>query len=220
MSTLTGREIFHAISRGEILIEPMNPKLVNAHSVDLHLGPVLKRYSPSVPDGGMYPRYSHDSSQNRRHPRQLDPWKGATLGFIDSKFPPDLVEVPLEPIPTRPKEEPGWFLEPGVLYLGATLEYTETRGYRPVLDGRSSTGRLGAFMHVTAGYGDNGFKGYWTLEIAVIEPLILYPGQRLLQISYETLEGEQSFYGETENSSGTYQNHPAEPLGSTSSLKG
>ena len=216
MSTLTGSAILSAMDRGDILIKPLNPKLVNAHSVDLHLGPVLKRYSPlaPAPGDGMYPRYSHNSSPNRRHP-----WRGSALGFIDSKHPPSLVEVPLETIPTRPGDEQGWFLRPGILYLGTTLEYTETRGYRPVLDGRSSTGRLGAFMHVTAGYGDNGFKGYWTLEIAVIEPLILYPGQRLLQISYETLEGDQSFYGETENSSGTYQNHPAEPLGSTSSLK-
>lgn len=188
MSTLTGPAILAAMARGQIKIEPFDPKLVNPHSVDLHLGPTLKVYD--------------------------------TRGrFIDSKYPPGLREHPLEAISSQLGEK-GWFLYPGVLYLGTTLEKTETRGFRPVLDGRSSTGRLGAFMHITAGYGDNGFRGNWTLEIAVIEPLILYPGQRLLQISYETLEGEQTFYGETKNSSGTYQDHPSEPIASKSSLAG
>lgn len=219
MSTLTGSAILEAMRLGAIKIEPFDPKLVNPHSVDLHLGNTLKRYSQRLPESGMYPQYSHNNSPNRRHPRGRDPWKRESFGFIDSKHPPELVDVPLERIPTREGEQ-GWFLYPDVLYLGTTLEFTETRGYRPVLDGRSSTGRLGAFMHITAGYGDNGFRGFWTLEIAVIEPLILYPGQRLLQISYETLEGGQSFYGETGNSSGTYQDHPAEPIASKSSLEG
>ena len=219
MSTLTGPAILAAMKAGKIKIEPFDPKLVNPHSVDLHLGNTLKVYSTGLPGSGMYPRYSHDNNPNKRHPRGRDPWKREAFGFIDSKFPPGIVDVPLEPIPTRP-DELGWFLYPDVLYLGATMESTETRGFRPVLDGRSSTGRLGAFMHITAGYGDNGFKGHWTLEIAVIEPLILYPGQRLLQISYETLEGEQTFYGETGNSSGTYQDQVAEPIASKSSLGG
>ena len=60
--------------------------------------------------------------------------------------------------------ESGLVLRPGKLYLGQTIEYTETFGYIPVLEGRSSIGRLGLHIHVTAGWGDNGFKGNWTLE--------------------------------------------------------
>lgn len=63
--------------------------------------------------------------------------------------------------------EEGLLLEPHKLYLGRTNEFTKTEGFVPMLEGRSSTGRLGLFIHVTAGFGDVGFAGYWTLEIFV-----------------------------------------------------
>ena len=56
----------------------------------------------------------------------------------------------------------GYVLQPNILYLGRTNEYTKTDGYIPMLEGRSSVGRLGVFIHVTAGFGDVGFAGYWT----------------------------------------------------------
>ena len=59
--------------------------------------------------------------------------------------------------------EEGLVLEPHKLYLGRTIEYTETLNLVPMLEGRSSIGRLGLFVHITAGFGDVGFKGYWTL---------------------------------------------------------
>jgi len=96
--------------------------------------------------------------------------------------------------------ESGFLLEAGKLYLGRTLEYTETFNLVPMLEGRSSIGRLGMFVHVTAGFGDVGFKGYWTLEISVIHPLVIYPGVQICQIFYHTVEGEI-----TEYKSGKYQ---------------
>ena len=51
----------------------------------------------------------------------------------------------------------GFLLRPGKLYLGRTAEYTKTEGYIPMLEGRSSIGRLGICIHVTAGFGDVGF---------------------------------------------------------------
>src|SRR5690606_35047853 len=59
--------------------------------------------------------------------------------------------------------ESGLVLEPNRLYLGRTVEYTRTEGFVPMLEGRSSVGRLGLVVHVTAGFGDVGFAGYWTL---------------------------------------------------------
>ena len=50
--------------------------------------------------------------------------------------------------------EDGYVLQPNKLYLGRTNEYTKTDGYIPMLEGRSSVGRLGVFIHVTAGFGD------------------------------------------------------------------
>ncbi len=78
--------------------------------------------------------------------------------------------------------ESGFMLEPNKLYLGRTLEYTKTNDYVPMLEGRSSIGRLGMFIHVTAGFGDVGFEGFWTLEIFVIQPLIIYPSVEICQI--------------------------------------
>ncbi|MDP4145305.1 MAG: dCTP deaminase [Bacillota bacterium] len=96
----------------------------------------------------------------------------------------------------------GLVLEPRKLYLGRTLEYTKTDKYVPMLEGRSSIGRLGLFIHVTAGFGDVGFSGYWTLEIFCVQPIKIYPEVELCQIYYHSLEGEYDKY-----SSGKYQNN-------------
>lgn len=99
-----------------------------------------------------------------------------------------------------PKE--GLVLEPNKLYLGRTKEYTETHKYVPMLEGRSSIGRLGLFVHVTAGFGDVGFCGYWTLEIHCIQPIRIYSDVEICQIYYHSIEGEYDIY-----SSGKYQNN-------------
>lgn len=69
-----------------------------------------------------------------------------------------------------------------------------------MLEGRSSIGRLGLFVHITAGFGDVGFCGYWTLEMFAVQPIRVYPGVQICQIFYHTLQGEV-----TEYESGKYQ---------------
>jgi dCTP deaminase len=96
----------------------------------------------------------------------------------------------------------GLILEPNRLYLGRTIEYTETKNLVPMLEGRSSIGRLGLFVHVTAGFGDVGFRGFWTLEIFCIQPVRIYSGVEVCQIYYHTIEGEYESY-----SSDKYQNN-------------
>jgi dCTP deaminase len=98
--------------------------------------------------------------------------------------------------------EDGLVLEPGTLYLGRTVERTETHALVPMLEGRSSIGRLGMFIHVTAGFGDVGFNGFWTLEISVLKPIRVYPNVEICQIYYHTLIGEI-----TEYSGNKYQNN-------------
>ncbi len=85
--------------------------------------------------------------------------------------------------------ESGFMLEPGRLYLGRTMEYTATHDYVPMIEGRSSVGRLGLSIHATAGFGDVGFCGYWTLEISVIQPVIVYPFVDICQIFYVEAKG-------------------------------
>ncbi len=98
--------------------------------------------------------------------------------------------------PTRPLTIPesGLLLEPGHLYLGRTMERTRTTGFVPMLEGRSSIGRLGMFIHVSAGFGDVGFDGFWTLEITVIHPLRIYPHIEICQIFYHGIQGEVVSY--------------------------
>ena len=98
--------------------------------------------------------------------------------------------------------EEGYLLEPGKLYLGRTVEYTETDKYVPMLEGRSSIGRLGLYIHVTAGFGDVGFSGYWTLEMHCLQPIRIYPNVEICQIYYHTINGEYDLY-----SSGKYANN-------------
>ena len=98
--------------------------------------------------------------------------------------------------------EDGLLLEPNRLYLGRTNEYTSTSRYVPMLEGRSSTGRLGLFIHVKAGFGDIGFSGYWTLEIFCVQPVRIYPNVEICQIYYHDIDGEYELY-----KSGKYQNN-------------
>lgn len=98
--------------------------------------------------------------------------------------------------------EEGLLLETNKLYLGRTMEHTRTEGLVPMLEGRSSVGRLGLFIHITAGFGDVGFSGFWTLEIFCVQPIRIYPGVEICQIYYHDINGEYDPY-----KSGKYQNN-------------
>lgn len=86
--------------------------------------------------------------------------------------------------------EEGFVLQPGVLYLGVTEEYTETHKQVPFLEGKSSTGRLGINIHATAGKGDVGFCNTWTLEISCVHPVRVYGGMPVGQLIYFPVLGE------------------------------
>jgi dCTP deaminase len=103
--------------------------------------------------------------------------------------------------------EDGLVLNPNQLYLGRTVERTETFNYVPMLEGRSSVGRLGLFVHITAGFGDVGFRGFWTLEMFAVQPVRVYPGVPICQIFYHSVKGDVSEYH-----SDKYQNnHDIQP---------
>ncbi len=84
----------------------------------------------------------------------------------------------------------GFVLQPNVLYLGATEEYTETHRAVPFLEGKSSVGRLGIDIHATAGKGDVGFCNHWTLEISCVLPVRVYAGMPIGQLIYFAVEGD------------------------------
>jgi dCTP deaminase len=78
----------------------------------------------------------------------------------------------------------GYVLEPGQLYLGHTVEHVGSDVFVPLLFGRSSVGRLGLFVEITAPIGDIGFHGQWTLMLSPIRPLRVYAGMKIGQIIF------------------------------------
>ncbi len=97
--------------------------------------------------------------------------------------------------------EEGYVLEPGRVYLARTSEYTKTYNLVPMLIGRSSLGRLGLAVHVTSGFGDVGFCGYWTMQLVCVQRMRIYPGMKICQIFYHTVCGDTTDYSSTK-----YQN--------------
>lgn len=96
--------------------------------------------------------------------------------------------------------EEGFVLQPGILYLGSTMEYTETHNAVPFLEGKSSIGRLGIDIHATAGKGDVGFCNYWTLEISCVHPVRVYARMPIGQLIYFKVEGDiENYYHRKQN---------------------
>jgi len=100
---------------------------------------------------------------------------------LDARTPNEIDEFRIPPS--------GHVLVPGQLYLGVTEEYTETHGYVPFLEGKSSVGRLGIDIHSTAGKGDEGFCNYWTLEMSVKLPVRVYAAMPVGQLIYFEISG-------------------------------
>lgn len=116
--------------------------------------------------------------------------------ILDAKQKNDVEELVIPP--------DGIVLKPGRLYLGETMEYTRTDGFVPLVEGRSSVGRLGINIHATAGFGDVGFCGRWTLELSCVQPVKIYAGMEICQIYYHTIQGKiaKKYSGKYQGSEG------------------
>lgn len=132
---------------------------------------------------GFDPKRLNPNSYNLRLGNELLIYTEAKLD-MKSENEYAVVEIP----------EEGYILYPGILYLARTREYTETHKFVPMLEGRSSVGRLGISVHSTAGFGDIGFCGYWTLEISCVQPVKIYPGVEICQIYYHTIGPEDEIW--------------------------
>ncbi len=191
MPILTGPEIARGVADGTITIEPYDPAQVNPNSYNLRFSEKIAIYDK------MLPLHRHlEWKENRRARREAgeDVYKDAYSehSFVPTPVPLDMaVEEPITFLTVPPE---GMVMFPGVLYLGSTVEYTETPNHAPKIDGRSGIGRLGKTIHVTAGFGDVGFNGDWTLEIVVVYPLRVYPGVPICQICYTTVHGDRQKY--------------------------
>lgn len=222
---LSGLKIKEEIKKGNIVISDFDESRLNPNSYNIRLGNTMKVYTKGV----VSPEEINKVIRERSEDIQKE-YLDICNEFKDEKSLDEeslndrnerlqklydkqeeiknkvLREYALDPKKDNETEEftipeEGHILLPGVLYLGETMEYTETYGYVPKIDGRSTTGRLGIVVHLTAGFGDNGFKGKWTLEITVTHPVVVYPGMEIGQLYYESIEGDSSMTYE-----GKYQN--------------
>jgi len=127
------------------------------------------------------------SSVDMRLGNEFKSFKIIRKPYIDPKDPTDLATyMESEIIP----EGEAFIIHPGEFALATTFEAVKIPDDLVArVEGRSSMGRLGITMHVTAGYIDPGFEGKITLEISNIGkmPVALYPGQRVCQIVFETM---------------------------------
>ena len=98
-------------------------------------------------------------------------------------------------------------IPPNEFVLATTKEWVEIpTNLCARVEGRSSIGRLGLTMHITAGFIDAGFKGNITLEIKNLSPnsILLYEDMRVAQLVFEELNDYPNrAYGEAGNK---YQN--------------
>lgn len=85
-------------------------------------------------------------------------------------------------------------IQPGRLYLMHTLERVWAAELVPVLDGKSSLGRLGVSVHQTAGYGDPGFNGQYMLEVTCVISTRLRVGMPIAQIRFHETVGHPRRY--------------------------
>lgn len=169
MSILTGKSIIAARRRGDIEITPFKKDQLNTGSYDVRLGRQVVVYS--------------DWSDRVEHPG------GVNQNIIDIKNPPKTK--------TFTMDKYGLVLYPRIFYLMHTEEVVYSKCYVPVLDGKSSIGRLGIKIHFTAGYGDVGFNGQYTLEVEVAGPIRVYPGIRIGQIRFHETSGEIEDYSDS-----------------------
>jgi len=120
-----------------------------------------------------------------------------TLGPQGAVYHDDILD-PTRPNPTNTFEwGSGFILEPGRLYLGHTAERVSAGTYVAVVDGKSSLGRLGIGVHMTAGFIDPGYSGQVTLEISCVQRVKLRAGMRIAQIRFHKMVGEGPMYQET-----------------------
>lgn len=88
----------------------------------------------------------------------------------------------------------GIVIEPNKIYLGYTDEIIGSDYYVPTITGRSSTGRLGLFVQITADLVDIGFKGNLTFQLHSVQPVKIYKGMKLGQIMFWKPKGKIKLY--------------------------
>jgi dCTP deaminase len=186
--SLSDKKIIKEIKRGNIIIDPFDVNHVNPNSIDLTLSKHYKTVSRESP--------ILDCKKENK--------------FVDNIMP-----------------ENGVVLYPGNLYIYSCNEKIGLpcknrnvfqkllgKGYiEAEVLGKSSIGRLGLFVHVTAGFIDTGFVGHLVLEMVATEPIRVYPNQKICQLRFNYVDGNiQTTYDKKKGSKYMNQTGPQTSL--------
>ncbi|MBF6195326.1 dCTP deaminase [Nocardia sp. CDC186] len=134
-------------------------------------------------------------------PEQLNPNSyNFRLGNVLKVYSEAVLDVRKpNPVQTVYLPEDGMVLQPDRIYLGSTVEVMGSDHYVPIIRARSGVARLGLFIHITADLIDIGSVNQWTLQLHAVQPLRIYPGMLLGQVTFWRTEGPVTLY------SGKYQ---------------
>lgn len=158
----TGSLIKEHIRNGTIICEPLVLNNIGTNSIDVTLGSEVKILGD----------------------------KNGLMPTIDGCVNPYIKQFHTD-VDFHKDEKGVYFIaEPNQLYIAHTNERVGSLIDVPVMEGKSSLGRLGVFIHVTAGFGDIGFIGTWTLEIVVVKRTRLYVGMKIAQIGFHKSVGD------------------------------
>jgi dCTP deaminase len=162
---------------GARMIEPFAPQQLQPSGYELSLSNQVR-----VP---VSPEQACEDGWNDR----IDLRKGAPVGYTD------LFTLP----------ESGWTISPGQFLLACSEETVRLpSNIAAHVDGKSSLGRLGIAVHVTAGFIDPGFSGQITFEVVNLAPweVTIYPRLPFAQLTFWQLDQEaRSAYGDSERDS-------------------
>lgn len=130
-------------------------------------------------------------SEDRVNPNSYD------FHLLDHLITYDHVELDAaiaNPARRVPFPKSGLVLRPDRVYLGATLEVMGSEHYVPIIRGKSSLARLGLFINMTADLIDLGSVNRWTLQLHAIQPLRIYPGMLIGQVTFWEPTGQRVLY--------------------------
>ena len=163
---LCDRDIIQALDDGTIAIEPRpDNSVISGVSCDLRLGNSFRVF------------------------------QGHPAPYLDLSGPKADLNAAIESVMSEEivvSEDQPFFIHPGELVLGVTLEsVTLPDNLVGWLDGRSSLARLGLMVHVTAHRIDPGWSGAIVLEFlnGGKLPIALRPGMTIGAINFETMSG-------------------------------
>lgn len=175
-------EIRKAVQDGWIDVQPFDESRLQPVSLDLTLDDSYRRFRDDV---HTIETGDHATEPGVQYHGRVPAWLPHTTGHTIARGT-------------------GLTLRPGDFILACTAETVHLgTSFAARVEGKSSLGRLGMAVHITAGFIDPGFSGQITLEIANLGPasVILHVGMPIAQIVFESVSQPERDYSKT----GRYQ---------------